>query len=121
MISATRDIAIATTLAISTLAISALAVAQFSSNGDKIALTPLQAHTVSMSDYTAVVYYTILENGHYKVVTTVGPNAGVQGQSNQHQVTLAAGQLWSLDIADGDTTEQISFSAEGDQLLIASR
>jgi len=46
-------------------------------------LKPLQAHTISMPNHTAVIYYTVLKNGDIEVVSTLtanAPNIGVTSQ-----------------------------------------
>ncbi len=112
---------------ISSLALSAALVTSTMSyagivaNDAEIELAPLQAHTVEVADHTAVVYYVTLDNGDYEIVTTIGPNVGVAGRATQHRIVLSAGQSWSLDIDNGQSTRVISVSAVSDALIVASR
>ncbi|MBX2878929.1 MAG: hypothetical protein KTR32_03300 [Granulosicoccus sp.] len=116
MKAAIRNIALATAFFASTLT-----AAEFATNGDAHSLDPLQAHTIAMADYTAVVYYTLDNQGDYQIVTTVGPNPGVNGQASQHQISLSQGQSWSLDLDSGSDTGVINFSVQNGALVLASR
>ncbi|MBX2884775.1 MAG: hypothetical protein KTR32_32770, partial [Granulosicoccus sp.] len=55
-------------------------------------VAPMQAHTINMGDYTAVVFYTEMDNGNYNVVTTIGPNIGTDGSITQHDIEMSPGQ-----------------------------
>lgn len=59
---------------------------------------PMEAKTLNLGDYTAVVYYTKMTNGNFMVVTTVGPNIDVDGAITQHQIELAPGQRYTMNI-----------------------
>lgn len=88
------------------------------------ALKPLQAHTVQMEDYTAVVYYTVAENGEYIVVTTIAPNAGVNALASQQRTRINPRQSYEvvLDVGTyGAETLLLSFSAQPNALLVATR
>ena len=103
------------------LAASAMSFAAITANGADIELKPMQAHTVALTDHTAVVYYVMKDNGEYEVVATVAPNTGVDGNATQHRVTLYPGQTWSLDLDNGDSSRVISVSVASDSLLVATR
>ncbi|MBX2880964.1 MAG: hypothetical protein KTR32_13565, partial [Granulosicoccus sp.] len=86
-------------------------------------LQPLQAHTVSLENYTAVVYYTVLDNGDFQIVATVGPNAGFDGAMSQHMTTMKPGQSynWTLDTGiAGQPATAMTFTADFNKLIIAS-
>lgn len=72
-------------------------------------VAPLQARTISMGDYTAVVYYTEMTNGNYNVVTTVGPNSGINGSITQHSIELSPGQHYTFKI-DQNSDRDVAFS-----------
>ena len=102
----------------------AVATPSFGGGVSDTNLAPLQAHTVNMSYHTAVVYYTILANGDYQVITTIGPNAEVNGLTSQHRVTIQSGQSYELSLDSGvagTPANAIRFTANGDKLLVASR
>jgi len=103
------------------LATSAMSLAGITANGAQIELDPMQAHTVDLSDHTAVVYYVAMNNGDYEVVTTVAPNPGVVGNATQHRVVLSPGQSWSLDLDNGESSRVISVSVDSNSLMVASR
>lgn len=67
-----------------------------------IQVEPLQAHVTQLRDYTAVVYYTILNNGDYEIVATYGSNSRPFG-SAQHRLTLPVGQSASFALGQEGT------------------
>ncbi len=85
-------------------------------------LVPMQAHTVAMDGYTAVVYYTVLSNGDFQVVTSAGPDAGVEGEMIQRIEIVDPGQTvhYTLHTAAGKST-QFQFTAGDGALVVASR
>ena len=102
------------------------AFAEISTNDGKqiTRLEPLQAHTVNLTDHTAVVYYSILDNGDLHVVTTVGPNEGVPGTATQHRRTITTGQAYDLYLDTGvygKPANVITLSANEEWLFVASR
>lgn len=112
-----RNIILASTLALA-LAGAAQAVEIVPDN-----LSPLQAHTVKMQEYTAVVYFTVLANGNFQVITTAGPNAGVEGEMIQRVETVKPGEtvIYSLHTAEGKPATEFQFTAGPERLLVASR
>ena len=68
---------------------------------DGTQIGPLQAHTAQLAEYTAVVYYTVLANGDYEVVTTYGPNEGVSGVATRNRVILSLDQSYSFNVDQG--------------------
>lgn len=86
-------------------------------------MQPLQAHTITMTDYTAVVYYTRNDKNDYQIVTTVGPNIGVNGETVQHRVTIKPGQSYELSMNSGlagNAINVIQFTACDDGLITAN-
>ncbi|MBX2884625.1 MAG: hypothetical protein KTR32_32020 [Granulosicoccus sp.] len=82
-------------------------------------IAPMQAHTMNLGDYTAVVYYTELANGNFNVITTVGPNVGIAGSITQHQVELSPGQQYSLNVDQGaDTDVALNLEAQVNSISI---
>lgn len=100
---------------------SSASVAEVSAKGSEIKLKPMHAHTIGLTDHTAVVYYVVQENGDYQIITTVGPNVGVAGNASRHRVTMSDGQSWSLGMDNGETATAITFSTNGESLFVASR
>lgn len=87
-------------------------------------LQPLQAHTVSLENHTAVVYYTKLDNGDFRVNATVGPNLGTVGLISQHKVIVKPGQsyTWSLETEVAKAPAVIiQMTADDNKLVVASR
>lgn len=96
----------------------------FANDTADVDLQPLQAHTVSMQEYTAVVYYTVQDNGDYQIVTTFGPNIDVEGEMSQHRVTVKPGHSYELSMDSGiagNPANVIRFTADDKALIVASR
>lgn len=114
-----RNIAIITTAA---LAVGTTIAANLPVQDD--GLSPLQAHTVNMEDYTAVVYYTQNDNDSFQVITTVGPNIDIDGQITRHQTVVRPGDnyVFSLDNGvAGSAATKIDFSSENGKLIVVSQ
>ncbi len=86
-------------------------------------LQPMQAHTIALEDYTAVVYYTVLDNGDFQVVTSAGPNPGVQGEAMQHIETVKPGtsMIYKLVTTADTPATEIQFNALKQSLIVAGR
>jgi len=88
-----------------------------------VELKPMQAHTVTLENYTAVVYYTVMTNGQFQVTTTIGPNVGYEGAMTQQQAVIKPGQSFSMSMntgVQGEPATAIRFSAESNTLVVAS-
>lgn len=120
MKTAIRNIILSTSFMV---AASAQAAAPHTAEIDSQMLQPMQAHTIALDGYTAVVYYTVLANGDYQIVTSTGPNPGVEGEMTQNSVTVAAGEwlIYSLQTAPGSAPVDIRFAAMDQALIVASR
>lgn len=119
MKTAIKNIVLSAALALTTTTLSAAPqIAEISSK----TLQPMQAHTISMQDYTTVVYYTVLANGDFQVVTSTGPNAGVDGEMTHNSVTVESGAslVYSLQTAAGKPSVDIRFAANENRLVVAS-
>lgn len=82
-------------------------------------IAPMQAHRVNLGNHTAVIYYTKLEDGDFNVVTTIGPNIGVEGSITQHQLELSPGQQYSINVDQGAATEvALTVEAESGRVAI---
>ncbi len=87
-------------------------------------LKPLQGHIINMENFTAAVYYTVLSNGKYEVITTIGPNENVVGATTQHVVTMDIGQSYSFSFDQGSTQyakTTINFKSTVNELRVASK
>jgi hypothetical protein len=85
-------------------------------------IKPLEAHITHLEDYTAVVYYTVLPNGDYEVITTTAPNENVAGLSTQHRMTISIDQSYTLVLDQGPASSGVSattITAMPDVLRIA--
>ncbi|MBX2880517.1 MAG: hypothetical protein KTR32_11320 [Granulosicoccus sp.] len=85
-----------------------------------VSLAPLQAHTIEMRDFTAVVYYVELDDGLFDIVTTIGPNGDTDSPTTQQRTSLSIGQSYKLSLDQGDGTAlavAIEFKATEDNKL----
>lgn len=119
MLNSIRQITAAAAIAIATTAAADMQTIDMTHVVEQVA--PLQAHTINMGDYTAVVYYTEMSNGNYDVVTTIGPNTDTTGAITQHRIELTPGQRYTLNV-DRGFEEDVAFNldAESDNLTISS-
>lgn len=93
------------------------------SNAVDTNIAPLQAQTVQLQDHTAVIYYVVQNSGAYEVITTIGPNVGIETAGTQHRATLAIGQTYSLQLSQGNNLAPvtgITITAEPDSLRVAT-
>lgn len=89
-----------------------------------VRLQPLQAHTVSLPEHTAVIYYIALSNGNFEVVSTVAPNIGVNSVASQQRTQLSPGQTFSMSFDNdqpGDSIQTFEITAVSGMLQIARR
>ncbi len=115
-----RNIILAATLALAgTAQVGTVQAAEIIPNE----LKPLQAHTVALGDYTAVVFFTVLANGKFQVITSAGPNEGIEGEMIQQVELVKPGEtvIYSLTTAEGKPATEFHFTAGQDRLIVASR
>lgn len=76
-------------------------------------IAPMQAYTINLGDFTAVVFYTQLPNENLQVITTIGPNLGISGAITQHQIEYSPGQRYTLNV-DQKNVQDLALYFDGE-------
>ncbi len=97
----------------------ATAIAPAMVGGEELA--PLAGATFQLGEQAAVVYYTVAEDGAYRVVTTVAPGEGREGAPVRHVTNVEPGQSYTISVGGfgpGARESLLEVTRHGDQLSV---